>query len=166
MKRILDGENFYVRTQFKTLVAFEVEKKEDGSIFVKKWYCRNFGKSIGEKKKGRYGRVDFDLSFFASFDYPNQKIDFRALWNSELIENNPLVFDSSKKCCANIYFHCEKMNKNPNGEGWGWTLGLEEDAIRKCSVRFAKETDPDLDDWMMVLFEGSTKAGKKRPREE
>ena len=167
VKRILDGEVFYVRVQFKTLVAFEVEEKKDGSIVVKTWKCAQFGKSIGGKKYGRYGRDDFDLSFFASFDYPNQTIDFRALWNSELIENNPLVFDSSKKCCANIYFHCEKMNKNPNGEGWGWTLGLEEDAIRGCSVRFSKETDPDLDAWMMVLFEGSKSAGpKKRPREE
>ena len=51
-------------------------------------------------------------------------------------------------------------------EGWAWTLGLEEDAIRGCSVRFAKETDPDLDAWMMVLFEGSKSAGKKRKRSE
>ena len=165
VKRILDGEVFYVRTQFKTLVEVEVKKKEDGSIFVKKWECAHFGKRIGGKKSGRYDRDDFDLSFFASFDYPKQTIDFRALWNSELIENNPLVFDSPEECCAHIYFHCEK--KRVYKGGWAWTFGLEEDAIRGCSVRFAEETDKDLDAWMMVLFEGSKNAGpKKRPREE
>ncbi|GMI06444.1 hypothetical protein TrVE_jg8398 [Triparma verrucosa] len=155
MQRIKRGEDFYVRVQFKTLIAREAEKT---------WLCPGFGKSIGGTgggggKKGRYSQDDFDLSFFASFDYVEETIDFRALWTSELIENNPDVFDSSKKSSAGIYFQSA-------GKVWSWTLALEKDAIRGCSVRFAKKTDSDLDTWMMVLFEGSKKAGIKREREE
>jgi hypothetical protein len=158
-------DDFYVRIQFKSLSALGVEKKKDGTAFVKMWKCTHFGKSIGSGNKGRYSSGDFDLSIFAAFDYAKETIDFRALWTSELIENNPIVFDTSETSPAGICFHCKAVNTpfgRCNTPVWAWTLALEEDAIRGCSVRFAQETDSNLDMWMMKLFKGSKKAGRER----
>ena len=77
-----------------------------------RYFCSNFGKKVGEKKKGRYLANEFDLTPFASIRIVNVASSVNVHAKFWFITNA----DFSGNGCGSVFYDPDSKTKNINGE--------------------------------------------------
>ena len=77
-----------------------------------RYFCSNFGKKVGEKKKGRYLANEFDLTPFASIRIVNVASSVNVHAKFWIITNA----DFSGNGCGSVFYDPDSKTKNTNGK--------------------------------------------------
>ena len=102
--------------------------------------CPNFGKLVGEKKKGRYLATEFDLSTFASIRVADLDVAYAKFWmvtTADFFDKgcgsvfyDPASGSENDKGTASVYLYdYDRTVRDKKSEkgcvNWGWTKGRQ-----------------------------------------